>query len=162
MSNVSQMIYRDYLKAAYRVALNSPDPSNQNGAILLNGYQVVKQGFNGVTRGLHIDIKTVDRDTKLAFVVHAEQRAVIGVNAAGYTLVCPWLACTKCAQCIVESGVSRVVRHGPRMDKTPDRWLKETKNGDYILRSAGVVILELTDELDLGFTIKVNGKDWTC
>lgn len=162
MRDTTERIWKDFLKAAYRTALNSPDPSNQNGAILLNGFQVVKQGFNGVTRGLHIDIRTVDRDTKLAFVVHAEQRTVLGVNAAGCTLVCPWLACTKCAQCIVEAGVERVVRHKERMAETPERWAKEVKNGNYILTSAGVEIVELSGPLELGFDLQVNGVPWTC
>lgn len=151
------------LRMAYQVATQSPDESNQNGAVLVSpGGQVIQTSFNRYPRGFKPTPAQTQRPRKYNFIVHAEQGAVLGVDARDCILYCPWAACTKCAQCIVESGVTEVVTHWDRMATTPERWVDDIKDADDILNAAGVVRSEFIGPLDLKFTIRVNGEDWTC
>lgn len=157
------MDVKGLMRLAYQSAQQSPDPSNQNGAVLVGpGGQVIQTAFNRYPRGFKPRAEHLERPRKYNFIVHAEQGAVLGVDARDCILVCPWASCTKCAQCIVESGVASVITHYDRMQFTPERWIDDIKDANTILESAGVYMDEIIGPLDLKFTIKVNGEDWTC
>lgn len=144
---------------AYRWAQLSPDPSNQNGAVLISCDRVIKCGFNGFTENFKPESEHLERPRKYTFIVHAEQRAVAGVDARGRTLVCPWAACTKCAQCIIESGVSMVITDSRRMATTPDRWQQEIADANLMFAAAGVEVTERSFS-SFGIEINVNGESW--
>lgn len=155
------MDWKHWLALAYEVASTSPDPSNQNGAVLLSpDGEFVKQGFNRFTRGVEPTPERLVRPRKYRFIVHAEQATVAGHNCQGHTLVCPWYACSECAKNIIESGVTRVVGHSPRMQTTPPQWADEVRYGDEMLDAAGVERMYVADPLGLELTIKVNGEEW--
>lgn len=154
---------RELMILAYKTAASSPDPSNQNGAALVSRYgEPIKRGYNGLTLGVSLDLNKVSREEKLRYVIHAEQRVCLGVDARSAIMICPWAACSMCAKCIVESGVSVLVRHKERMALTPERWKYETQIGDDIMRKAGIEIKELEGPLHLEFPILVNGEPWSC
>jgi deoxycytidylate deaminase len=153
--------YAEAMVRAYMVATLSPDTSNQNGAVLLSADgQIVHADCNRFPRGFDPEPEHMVRPRKYGFIVHAEMAAVLGRTCWRHTLVCPWAACTICARCIVESGVKRLVTHGPRMLTTPERWKSEVEDGLYILRSGGVKVDQIDDKLNLGFSIQVNGEKW--
>jgi dCMP deaminase len=136
---------RNYLREAYSLALNSPDPSTKVGALILlavggSGYPVCF-GWNHIPAGITIDL--TDRVLKYKVIEHAERAAIFqaarrGIALEGAILVCPWACCCDCARAITLSGISEVVSHGDAIDKTPSRWQQDIDLAAKIFASGNV------------------------
>lgn len=152
---------KDFMLAAYLEARKSPDESNQNGAVIIDpaAPDVSHVGFNDF---LFPGAEKFPRPQKYWFVTHAEEAACRS-SGEGENLVmfCPWAACSGCARDIFFTGVKRLYVHKQRMLTTPDRWRDEVEASLAMLAKKGVTITEVDLKFDLGFTIKVNGEDWT-
>ena len=154
---------------AYTVALQSPDPSNQNGALLIDSHEggILSEGHNGFGKIPFSWNDLTDRDKKLAFIEHAERACLFecakNYQTDGSIMVCPWACCTDCGRAIARCGVEKVIVHGARMATTPDRWKKSVEDGLSCLTHYGVELeyYEGPIELPTDFTIKANGKDWS-
>lgn len=139
-----------FMLEACKLALNSEDPSTQNGAVLVApGDQVViGRGWSRFPTGIaSTPERWNDRDTKLGLVIHAEEMAIIdackGGHAAlvrGGTLYCPWAACRECAKKIIEHGVAALVIHKDCELAADEHWRDEREAGLAMLREAGVRI----------------------
>jgi deoxycytidylate deaminase len=154
------------LQETYGLALNSPDPSTQNAAILITTTDIWAFGWNDFPQGVDLKHWYGDKEAKYARVVHAEVSAILdaaknGWRTKGSTLVCPWSACSNCAKHIAAAGVSTLVRHTRSNvgDATGTHWHKDCEIGDEILTAAGVEIVEL-DPLTPLRAIRRNGSMW--
>lgn len=139
--------YLPLLKECYEIALNSPDLSTQNGAILVSkdGY-TIGRGCNSFPHGLKIKPERLERPLKYDYTTHAERKALFqaaqfGFATAGSTLICPWSACSNCANAIIEMGVTRLVTHKDSFDRSPDYWMDSIKVAFDMLEEAGIEIL---------------------
>ena len=159
-----------YLMAeAYYQAKRSPDPSNQNGAVLFDGHEggILSMGYNGFGKVPFDTNDLQDRDKKLAFIEHAERACLFECSRQYHTdkstLICPWACCTDCGRAIARCGVEKVIVHGARMATTPDRWKKSVEDGLSCLTHYGVELQVYDGPLALPaeFTIKVNGENWS-
>lgn len=156
-----------WLKQAYEVAKDSPDPRTQNGAILISkeGF-LIGYGHNRFAKGNGKNVLHTDErwNTKLKydFIVHAERSAIYDaafcqMNIPGSTLYCPWSACAACALAIIECGVTRVVGHKtPLHDGRPD-WEASIKLALEMFQETGVVFEEV--EGRFGVKIRFNGQE---
>lgn len=132
------------LKACARVAGESPDPSTQNGAVLITSSgRVIISGCNHPV--IDVDVATLSRDEKLAVTEHAERSVIYrcaetGTSTKGATLFCLWAACSPCARAIVRSGIRRVVTLESLYKLTPERWKEDVVSGLHILQHAGVTV----------------------
>lgn len=155
---------KELMYGAYCCAAMSPDPSNQNGAVILTREDNIYNGCNSFGDYPWTDAMLQDRDKKLAFIEHAERAAIY--EAARHEalrdamMVVPWAACTDCGRAIARSGIKKVVVHRKRMETTPERWIQSVKDGLSFLEHYGVALFYLDEPLDVDFTIKVNGSDW--
>lgn len=154
--------YQDHLRHAYSVALDSPDPSTQNGAVVLNSFGlVIGKGCNTFTKGFdgvppESDLFT--RPKKYAFIEHAERNALFATVRAGFrphTLVAAWASCADCARSIVGLGVQCLIRHV--REDTEGRWNESIVWGDEILKAGGVTIIDVSDYLGAQ-PVLFNGK----
>lgn len=149
--------YANIMRAAYEVALGSPDPSTQNGALIVNevmisksghiGFEILARGCNTFTKGMESTPERLERPLKYSFVEHAERNCVFdaatqGVVCTGKTMICPWAACVDCARAIVQSGLRKLVRHKAASDRSPERWLESIALADEILLASGIEIVE--------------------
>src|ERR1035437_1194380 len=86
---------KELLRTAYRLSVDSPDPSTQNAAFLTD-----KWGWNTHTavnefpRGVSYSEERWLRPIKYAYIEHAERNCLFGAAAAGLctagmTMVCP-------------------------------------------------------------------------
>lgn len=152
---------------ALKEALNSPDPSTQNGAILISGsYSYLGRGFNHFPSGVDPQYWHGDKEAKYARVVHAEVSAILaaarnGLRTGGSTLVCPWAACSNCAKHIVDAGVKRLVRCSWANSgvTTGSHWYADCEIGDDIMASGGVEVVEI-DPPTISFSLRRNGGMW--
>ena len=157
---------RSFLGQAYDAASSSPDPSNQNGAVLVRAPFCLSAGRNEFPRGIEVTEELLnDRDKKLFYIEHAERNAIYsavrdGAVVAGSTLVCPWHSCADCARAIVLCGITKVIGHKQRMDLTPDRWKASVAAGHKLLLDCGVALEFYDGKLGNCPKILVNGELW--
>lgn len=154
--------YTEVMRRSYKAALSSPDPSTQNGAIVLDWEgNTIGSGCNRFTHGMAPTPELLERPKKYAYIEHAERNAIFSVLYGGktlpHTMVCPWAACADCARAIVQSGIVRLVRH----EREGGRWSGSIEDGDRILRAGGVEIITIDGPLGGCDPILFNGESWT-
>jgi dCMP deaminase len=99
------------------IAHRSKDPSTQVGACVVDQNNVVVGlGYNGFPRGCHDDALPWCRegstlDTKYAYVVHAEENAIMNANGSvkGCRMYVNLFPCNECAKAIIQSGIAEIV-----------------------------------------------------
>lgn len=169
----------EWLRIAYKLALGSPDPSTQNGAIVLDGnYNIVGRGCNEFTGGMDITPDLLERPKKYTYIEHAERNAIYNAMSKipdfskledggvfqwdftfgkPVTMVAAWAACADCARGIVQSGIQTLIRH----DRSGvDRWNESIEAGDEILRAAGVKVVDIPGKIGYCDPVLANGELW--
>lgn len=155
--------YEDMLRRAYFEATASPDPSTQNGAIVLdNNGVIIGAGCNTFTKGVTVTSDLLERPKKYAFIEHAERSALFMAATLWtqgghkpHTLAAAWASCADCARAIVGMGVKVLVRHVREDDE--GRWNESIEWGDQILKAAGVEIVDVHANLGCA-PVLFNGK----
>lgn len=142
------------LKESYAEALKSPDPSTQNGAVLIdNANRVIVKDHNRFPDGVKYLPERWERPGKYKYIEHAERNVVfaaarLGIPTDGLTMVCGWAACSDCARAIVQSGISRLVTHKQAYDRSPAFWLDEIKHAYDILKEGNVELVMYDGQVD--------------
>jgi dCMP deaminase len=164
-----QMLYADILRDCYKLATESPDPSTQNGAILIDsGYA---QGFymgSGCNKFPDRVVQSADRwerPKKYSFIEHAERNALFDAAKKGLmlnrtpelTLVCPWAACADCARAMIQMGVRRLVTHKSMHDLPALRWSESIQYAFEMFKEAELEVVMFEGNLD-STPIRVNGE----
>lgn len=142
---------RRFLEMAALVASWSKDPSTKCGAVIVRpDRSVASVGFNGFPRGVddlpeHLE----NRDEKYGRVIHAEVNAILAAAEPlhGYTMY-TWPpgwgpTCDRCATCVIQSGISRVVHIKVGGSGFADRWREAAERGLDMYRRAGVEVVGL-------------------
>lgn len=146
-------IYEAAMIAACVKALDSPDPSTQNGAVLINGSgDILAMGCNEFPRGVAYHDERWERPLKYSIIEHAERNAIFAAARFGYpcdgmTLVCPYAACADCARAIVQAGIKTLVTLPRRIAHTNARWSETVRLADRMLLEAGVDLTFYTGPL---------------
>lgn len=154
------------LKNAYHSASQSPDKSNQNGAVLFCTSNVVGSTYIDRNNNFPDGFVPSDdsREEKLANIEHAERSVIYAAARMGLrpvTMYCPWAACHDCARAIVLSGIQRLVVHRQRMELTPERWAKDVEGALRKLKAAGVGVEWYDGPVPFDGTVFVNGRPWS-
>lgn len=167
------------MAGCYKLAERSPDPSNQNGAIILRGRRIVGFGCNYFPAGVDVEACLADRSLKYKYVIHAEIAAVYDtaasqrVQTGDIAMVTPWAACLPCSLSIVGSGVKRLYIHKQRCQayaatrEEGKDWQPELDEACVFMKKAGVEIIEFDGPIEhyYGDGIMLNGRKWnprTC
>jgi dCMP deaminase len=166
--NFSRFGAEDYLKMAYKEALDSPDLSTQNGAVipsLYGGYLRVLSEHNRLPRGVKITPERLQRPLKMDCTEHAERNVIYlaarkGIPLQDTTMYACWAACADCSRAIIEAGIKKLVIHKRMMDGTPERWKDSIKVAFDMLVEAGVEIEYYEPALNVD-PIRFNGEIWT-
>jgi dCMP deaminase len=170
------MNYNDAMYYAYVEASLSPDPSSQNGIVIVRecydgDYDIISRGHNDWPKGAVVTPERWERPTKYTFIEHSERNAIYsaakrGVPLEGTTIVFGTVfhSCAYCSRGIVQSGIKRQVRSSKLSHDMP-RWKESTQDADKILIEGGVEIVEIDFEwpkdAPILFTLKRDGKDWS-
>lgn len=158
--------HRDILERCYAKASRSPDTSTQIGAVIVNKEGSVEFStfsFNGFCWGWEPTEEDYERPRKYQVIEHAERRAIykaanVGIALHGCTLYSTWAACTDCARAIVETGISKLVRHHPPHDEAMNRWLESVALGDEIMKVGGVEIFDVRGPIPSAIPILRSGE----
>jgi len=166
MERGSDLVHRTILGQCYRKASLSPDTSTQIGAVIVDTDCRIRWStlsFNGFVEGWTPREEDFERPRKYLVTEHAERRAIykaanVGIALQGTTLYSTWAACADCARAIVETGISRLVRHHPPNDETVNRWLESVSLGDQIMKNGGVEIVDIMGIIPEAFKILRGGE----
>lgn len=136
---------RRFLELAQLVAGWSKDPSTQCGAVIVRQDRTVAGvGFNGFPRGIEdMRGRLLDREFKLAVVIHAEENALLHVRepVAGCTVYThPLLPCPRCAAKLIQAGIVRVVAPKTQREECAGLPLNLTRE---LFCEAGVKLVEV-------------------
>ena len=158
--------YKKYLLHAYEQATKSPDPSTQNGSVLVrantNGTdQIIGEGFTTPVGPYSKELLASNRSYRLAVTMHAEVASIIAAGRDGHPtrgaiLFCPWSACRLCANIIRKAEIAVLVRHKQLMEFSAKErcqsgypgWSATINDADVILRDAGIRIVEYDGKLN--------------
>lgn len=157
------------MSKAYSASTLSPDPSSQNGAVLVqrqtNGQlDVIGCGFNHFYKGIPSELD--DRDKKLQRIEHAERDCIYdaacgGNETLGSIMICPWAACHDCARAIIGSGVKALVYHHERYLLTDKRWIDSVNESLGWVEDAGIQLYALEGSIPHTKPILISGKLWS-
>lgn len=136
------------------IAERSKDPNTQNGACLVNEDNIIiGLGYNGFPRGCSDDELPWEReggfcDKKYAYVVHAEENAVLNANTdtRGSKLYCTLFPCNECAKVTIQRGIKEVIYESDKYHDD-DIW----KASRRMLDMAGVKCRQYIPENNLEF-----------
>lgn len=166
--NEGERLAKEYLAECYQLAQNSPDPSSQNGAVILGIHEdefgVIGRGWNAPPVNFTMTPEREKRPAKYWYYGHAERRAIFQAakygRATGDTvMVCPWACCCDCARAIIFSGISTLIVHKQRMD-IASAWSDNIREAHAMLEAEGVGIVFFDAPID-GPSIRVSGEGWS-
>ncbi len=168
MSTLGNEEIQGLLKQAYEVALGSPDPSTQNGALLTNVYgRVLQVDYNRFPNRVAYLDERWERPIKYKYIEHAERNVIYGAarnrnikSTEGLIMVCPWAACTDCARAIIQAGIRELITHKQAMDRSPERWFEEVELAHVMLREAGVEITNFSGKIGVKQEVLHTGEKW--
>jgi dCMP deaminase len=142
-----------FLKLAQAIAAMSKYEGTRVGAIVLGpDNETRSSGWNGAPRRSTadepLDVRTVDRPTRLKWAVHAEANAIAGAARAGIalngcTMVVTHVPCSDCAKLIVQAGIKRVVAPRPPVGMFLDNWGTDLVIARSMFKECGVEFVEL-------------------
>ena len=144
-----------FLRIAYEVATWSKDPGTRVGSVLVQERRIIATGYNGFPAGISDTLERYsNRDTKLAFTVHAEVNAILnaaknGAETGMSTLYVTFPPCVRCATSIIQAGITRLVC--PDLEFSPERWRSSFEEGQMLLKEAKLLV-EYFDPEKHGFT----------
>lgn len=139
------------------IAKRSKDPNTQNGACIVNPDNIIiGLGYNGFPRGCSDDNLPWARegefgDKKYAYVVHAEENAVLNANAdtKGAKLYCTLFPCNECAKVTIQKGLKEVIFESDKYHDDPI-WVASRR----LLDLAGVTYRQYIPENEIEFKKK--------
>lgn len=156
----------EMLGQAYKEALESPDPSTQNGAIFVSRKFETVGACNTYPTGVKVTPERMERPLKYSYIEHAERNAIysaarLGLNTNGGTLICPWFACHDCGRAIIQSGIKRVVGHAKMFDATPEHWKDSITIAFTMFEEAGIITELYKGPIETDTPIRFNGELWS-
>ncbi len=136
------------MERALKAAQASPDPSTQNGGVLLFADGRIVTECNRFPDGVLYKPERWERPLKYEYIEHAERNCYYkaahkGLCALGSTLICAWAACSDCARAIIQSGSQRLVRLPMNNDANNPRWQDTISTAEQILIEGGIEVIEL-------------------
>ena len=153
---MSLLEYKAHLADAYKLALNSPDPSTQIGAFLISHSGQVEwltRAFNVPTQGWDMKDTDWERPRKYNLMCHAERSAldkaaIFGISTSGATMIATWAACSDCARGIVACGIKTLIRHKAKGVVATTGWEDSVSIGDQIMRKGGVELIDIVGPIE--------------
>ena len=140
---------RRFLRVAEEVQSWSKDPSTKCGCVLVKDRRILSTGYNGLPANLSDTLsRYLDREFKLATIIHAEKNAIFnaaknGSTTEGSTAYVTWPPCSQCASALIQAGITKVVCPNP--NTAPERWRANFFIANELLYEAGVTVLYFGD-----------------
>ncbi len=157
--------HKKWLKECYLHAQKSNHPTTKVGALLISGEKIILKGKNVLPEGVKERPERFEGENRHLYPNHAERdliyaAAKIGLKTAKKTLVTPLHPCLQCANAIISSGISTVILHQQKIERTRAGWQKEMIEAAKVLNEAGVRVILYNGTV--GADSFMHGKKWTA
>jgi dCMP deaminase len=106
-----------FLNLANEVSKRSSDPQSQFGCIIVNiDNRIIGLGYNGFVGGIDDSVLPNIRPFKYDFMLHSEINALFNCSEKpkGATAYITGRPCLHCFQCLVQSGIKRIVHNNKK------------------------------------------------
>lgn len=139
------------------IAQRSKDPSTQVGCCIVNQQNIVMaMGYNGFPRGCDDNVFPWTKIgpfhmTKYAYVVHAEQNAILnsqGRDLAGCTMYVTRYPCNECAKFIIQAGITKIFYLTDPIPDDPSRLAAEM-----MFKHAGIKLVKFIKARDVAVAL---------
>lgn len=131
--------------------LFSKDRSRQVAAVVVTqDNELVTIGWNGFARGIDDNVECRhERPEKYEWTVHAEENALLnaarrGIATRGCKVYLPWYPCHKCANSMVQAGISEIITIEP--DWNDPTFAKSFERAAQILKEGRVKVRTVIGE----------------
>ena len=146
-----------FMGIAHLSAMRSKDPNTKVGACIVNSEnKILSVGYNGFPIGLNDQKFPWNReggfkDTKYAYVVHAELNAILNSNVSLKDAICyvTLLPCNECAKAIIQSGIKKIVYESDKYAESDSTLVSKA-----MLKEANVELVKLDYSIDLSLDIR--------
>lgn len=146
-----------FMGIAHLSAMRSKDPNTKVGACIVNSdNKILSVGYNGFPIGLSDQKFPWNReggfkDTKYAYVVHAELNAILNSNVSLKDSICyvTLFPCNECAKAIIQSGIKKIVYESDKYAESDSTLVSKA-----MLKEAGVELVQLDYSIDLRLDIR--------
>ena len=146
-----------FMGIAHLSAMRSKDPNTKVGACIVNSEnKILSVGYNGFPIGLNDQKFPWNReggfkDTKYAYVVHAELNAILNSNVSLKDAICyvTLLPCNDCAKAIIQSGIKKIVYESDKYAESDSTLVSKA-----MLKEANVELVKLDYSIDLSLDIR--------
>jgi len=163
------LLCKTYLHHAYKMAQQSPDPSTQVGAVIVNPtLGPLSHGFNKPPDRINMTDDMLNSKDKNYYIEHAERNAILdGLHAKydleGCTMYSTWAACPDCARAIIACGIVKVVSHKEMYDRYMGSMKKLVDIGIKMMEDAGIEMVIWSGIISEHKRIKIrtSGRVWT-
>lgn len=163
------LICKTYLHHAYKIAMQSPDPSTQVGAVIVHPeLGPLSHGCNKPPDKINITDELLNSKDKNYYIEHAERNAIFDSMIAKYdpkgcTMYSTWAACPDCARAIISCGITRVVSHKEMYEKYSGSMKDLVDIGISMLENSGIEFILWSGKISEFGRIKIrtSGKVWT-
>lgn len=155
---------------AYKTAKHSRDTLDQNGAVIFRADSwcptLVCAASNNFPSGVREDKNRILGPLKTVYNECAERAAIYkaarhGASLQNCILICPLITCPDCARAIISSGIKFVFGHKQMIDRASVNLEYPRELAFEMLREANVSVELYDGELNLNFTLRLEGKLWT-
>jgi dCMP deaminase len=143
-------------RLALRVAIESPDPSTQTGAVILdlNSNELLSEGCNEFPGGVRYSDQRLERPLKYEFIEHAERNAIFSLLRNRHEI--PHDADLRA---IIQSGIRKLYTHGFYMSEDHANWDDSIKVAFEMFTEAGVQVFIRDDQvMEPGESLRYNGQ----
>ena len=146
-----------FMGIAHLTAMRSKDPNTKVGACIVNSEKkILSVGYNGFPIGLSDEKFPWNRDggfkdTKYAYVVHAELNAILNSNTSLKDAICyvTLFPCNECAKAIIQSGIKKIVYESDKYAESDSTLVSKA-----MLNEAGIELVQLDYSIDLRLDIR--------
>lgn len=144
-----------FMQICHIISQRSKDPNTQNGACIVDKNNIILGvGYNGFPRGCSDDKLPWSRegnfcDKKYAYVVHAEENAILNSNISnlkGTKLYCTLFPCNECSKAIIQVGIKEIIYESDKYHDD-DIWKASRK----LLDMAGIKYREYIPKYKIEF-----------
>ena len=133
-----------FMSMVYLVSMKSKDESTHIGAVIVdNDNIIVSVGYNGLPRGCNDNLPyRQKRPEKYFWFEHAERNAIYNARRSlkGCTLYTQGIPCADCARAVIQSGIKKVVVHGPWYATNAEQWNESCLRSEKMFKETGVEV----------------------
>ena len=138
-----------FMAQCFLVSMRSADTTKHGAIIVDDTNRILSCGYNGPVDGMNDSIIPMTRPHKYAFMIHAEENAILSLNSpvpTGSKIYVTGRPCSKCTRMILRKGIKHIY-YGPQESNCVDNDDIEASNLMISQKGAYLIKVNKTPEM---------------